>query len=155
MLSVEVERDTTAPAELVLDTLRDPSPSRRGEIWSNITPKHFTLHASGDDFLDVTEGTVIVGVFWERSRYEWPETGRVISTVLDSNVFRPGSTTELRAAPRDGGSRVKLIVRRRYQAGAKGRIALVINHLGGRRLFGWYLSSALKALEERIAGSAR
>lgn len=153
MLSVQVERDTTAPAEAVLDTLRDPSPDRRGEIWSNITPERFTLHASGEDFLDVTEGTFIVGVFWERSRYEWPETGRVIGTVLDSNVFRPGSTTELRARPRDGGSRVELIIRRRYQRGVKGRIALIINHLGGRRLFGWYLGTALKALEKRIAAS--
>jgi hypothetical protein len=60
MLSVDVERDTTAPPELVLDTLRDFSPEQRGEIWSNVTPKHFTLHDSGPDFLDVTEGTIMV-----------------------------------------------------------------------------------------------
>ena len=154
MLHVHVERDTTAPPELVLDTLRDPSPERRGEIWSNITPKRFTLHESGDHFLDVTEGTFIAGVFWERSRYEWSEPGLVISTVVDSNVFRAGSTTELRATPRTGGgSRVELIVRRNYQSAPKGRIAAIINHLGGRRLFGWYLGTALKALEKRIAVS--
>lgn len=86
MLKVHVERGTSAPPELVLGTLRDPSPERRGEIWSNITPKQFTLHDSGPDFLDVTEGTFLVGVFWERSRYEWTEPGRVVSTVSESNV---------------------------------------------------------------------
>jgi hypothetical protein len=156
MLSVDVEGDTTAPPELVLDTLRDPSPERRGEIWSNVTPKHFELHDSGPDFLDVTEGTFLVGVFWERSRYDWSEPGRVISTVSESNVFKPGSTIELRATPSEsGGSRVEMMVRREFQRGPKGRIAATLNHLGGRRLFRWYLGSALKALEKRIAASER
>lgn len=152
MLNVHVERETSAPPELVLDTLRDPSPERRGEIWSNITPKHFTLHDSGPDFLEVTEGTFIVGVFWERSRYEWTEPGRVISTVSESNVFKPGSSYELRATPHGGGgARVEFVVQREYQPGVKGRIAATVNHLGGRRLFGWYLGTALKALEKRSA----
>jgi hypothetical protein len=150
MLNVHVERDTTAPPDLVLDTPRDPSPARRSEIWSNITPKHFTLHDSGADFLDVTEGTFIVGVFWERTRYEWAQPGSVICTVSESNVFKPGSRIELRAQPRGGGgSRVELIVRREFQRGPKGRIAATLNHLGGRRLFRWYLGTALTALEKR------
>jgi hypothetical protein len=154
MLSVDVERETTAAPDLVLDTLRDPSPERRGEVWSNITPKHFELHDSGPDFLDVTEGTFIVGVFWERSRYEWSEPGRVITTVSESNVFQRGSRYELRATPGEGGgSIVQLIMRREFQRGPKGRIAATVNHLGGRRLFRWYLGTALKALEKRIAAS--
>ena len=154
MLKVHVERETTAPPELVLDTWRDPSPERRGEIWSNVTPKHFTLHGSGDDHLDVTEGTFIVGVFSERTRYEWREPDCVVGTVLDSNVFKPGSRYELRATPRNGGgSRVGFIVQREYRPGLKGRIAATVNHLGGRRLFGWYLGTALRALEKRIAAS--
>jgi hypothetical protein len=154
MLSIHVKRDTTVSPELVLDTLRDPSPERRGEIWSNITPKRFRLHDSGPDFIDVTEGTFIVGVFWERSRYEWPQPGRLSATVSDSNVFKPGSTFELRAVPSDaGGSEVELILRRQYQRSPKGWAAATINHLGGRRLFGWYLGSALKALEKRNAAS--
>ena len=152
MLNVHVERETSAPPELVLDTLREPSPERRGEIWSNITPKHFTLHDSGLDFLDVTEGTFIVGVFWERSRYEWTEPGRVVSTVSESNVFKPGSRIELRATPREGGgSRAEFVLQREFQPGVKGRIAATVNHLGGRRMFRWYLGTALKALEKRSA----
>jgi hypothetical protein len=74
----------------------------------------------------------------------------VVSTVSESNVFKPGSRIELRATPReDGGSRVEFIVQREFQPGVKGRIAATLNHLGGRRLFGWYLGTALKALEKR------
>jgi hypothetical protein len=156
MLSVHVERDTAAPPDLVLQTLLDPAPEQRAEIWSNVTPKHFVLHDSGPEFLDVTEGTFVVGVFWERSRYQWSKSDRVISTVSESNVFKPGSTIELRATPRDGGggTQVELIIRREFLPGPKGRIAATVNHLGGRRLFGWYLGTALKALEKRIAASA-
>ena len=152
MLNIHVERETSAPPELVLDTLREPAPERRGEIWSKITPKHFTLHDSGPDFLDVTEGTSVIGVFWERSRYEWTEPGRVVSTVSKSNVFKPGSRMELRATPREGGgSRVEFVLQREFQPGVKGRMAAMVNHLGGRRLFGWYLGTALRALEKRSA----
>ena len=154
MLNVHVKRDTTASPEPVLDTLRDSSPERRGEIWSNITPKRFDLHAWGSDFLEVTEGTFIAGVFWERSRYEWSEPGRLTATVLESNVFKPGSTFELRATPsKAGGSEVDMTIRREYQRSPKGRVAALVNHLGGRRLFGWYLATALKALEKRSAAS--
>ena len=152
MLNVHVERETSAPSELVLDMLREPSPERRGEIWSNVAPKHFTLHDAGSDFLDVTEGTFIVGVFWERSRHEWTEPGAVVSTVSESNVFKPGSRVELRATPREGGgSRVEFVLQREFRPGVKGRIAATVNHLGGPRLFGWYLGTALKALEKRSA----
>jgi hypothetical protein len=69
-------------------------------------------------------------------------------------VFKPGSTIELRATPSEsGGSRVEMMVRREFQRGPKGRIAATLNHLGGRRLFRWYLGSALKALEKRIAAA--
>jgi hypothetical protein len=78
--------------------------------------------------------------------------------VSESNVFQPGSKIELRAAPREGGgSRVEMIVRREYRRGPKGRIAATVNHVGGHRLFGWYLGTALKALENesRRRGSSR
>ena len=152
MLNVHVARETSAPPEEVLDTLRDPSPERRGEIWTNVTPKHFTLHESGPNHIDVTEGTFVVGVFWERSSYDWGEPGKVVGTVVDSNVFKPGSVTELRAQPVEGGgSRVEFILRREFQPGPKGRFARTVNHLGGKRLFGWYLGTALKNLEKRRA----
>ena len=58
-----------------------------------------------------TEGNPwpIVGVVWERLRYDWSEPGTLRGTVIDSNIFKPGSTWEIHAAPAAaGGSRVEI-----------------------------------------------
>jgi hypothetical protein len=150
MLQIQIKRATQAPPEAVLDTLRERSPERRHQYWSNVKPRYFELHDSGPDFIEVTEGSFIAGHFWERSRYEWSQPGRVIGTVLESNVFRPGSTWELRATPRaDGGSDLEMIIKRRYQPGPKGMFARTANHLGGHRLFNWYLGTVLKEVERQ------
>lgn len=62
MVEICVRRRTTAPATAtaVLDTLRETSPERRRAFGSNVTPRYSKLHASGPDFLEVTEGTFIV-----------------------------------------------------------------------------------------------
>ena len=153
MLELRVRRETSAPPEAVLDTLREQSPKRRHDYWSNVTPKRFRLHESGHDFIEVTEATFLAGVFWERSRYEWSRSGQVVGTVLESNVFRPGSTFDLCASAKGGApTEVQLIVRREFQPGPKGRIAATVNHLGRERLFGWYLGSVLKEVEQSSAG---
>jgi hypothetical protein len=150
---VYVTAESAASPEQVLEAAgRDFSP-RRSEVWSNVKQKQFALHESGDSFAEVTEGTWIAGVFWERCRYDWSEPGSVKATVLDSNVFEPGTTWELRASPRDGGSEVEMVMDRNFRRGVKGRIASTLNHLGGRRLFRWYLRTALAAIEKRSAAS--
>ena len=153
MVEIHVIRTTRVPPDAVLGTLRDPSPETRGKYWSNVTSERFELHDSGPGFLEVTEGTFVAGVFWERSRYEWPTADCVTATVLASNVFKPGSTFEVRATREDSETRVEMTIRREFQPGVKGRIAAAVNHLGGRRLFGWYLGTSLKALERDAAGS--
>ena len=69
--------------------------------------------------------------------------------MIDSNVLAPGSTWELRAMPKDGGSIVEMRLRREFRRSAKGRIAYAINHLGGTRMWGWYLRKALAAETQR------
>jgi hypothetical protein len=97
----------------------------------------------------VTEGTMVLGVFWERCRYEWSEPTQVTATVIESNVFKPGSSWQLQASPRNGsGSVVATTVVRDYRNGFKGTFARAVNHLGGQRLFGWFLRSALAAIEK-------
>jgi len=69
--------------------------------------------------------------------------------VLESNIFKPGSTFALRASTRgDGGSVVELHVQREFQRGLNAAIGATFNHVGGARLFGWYLGTVLKAVEE-------
>ena len=92
---------------------------------------------------------MIVGVFWERCRYDWSVPGTVTATVLDSNVFRPASTFELRAVPREGGgSAVEMVITRNFRNGIKGTIARAINHVATGDCSGGICATALAAIEK-------
>lgn len=43
------------------------------------------------------------------------EAASVKGTVVESNLFKPGSTWEIRTKPRDGGSRVEIVALRRLK----------------------------------------
>jgi hypothetical protein len=99
--------DSAASPELVIEAVKDFS-ERRAEVWPNIDT--YEVNEAAKDFADVTEGTDALGKnFWARERYEWPEPGLVRTTTTDSNVFGPGSSWQLRATARDGGSRVEVV----------------------------------------------
>lgn len=147
-LEVTVSAESSASPEQVLAAARDFS-AHRAQIWPNVEAKRLEVHDRGDTWAEVTEDTMVLGVFWERCRYEWSEPTQITATVIESNVFKPGSSWQLQAAPRsDGGSVVAAAVVRDYRNGFKGTFARVVNHVGGRRLFGWFLRSALAAIEK-------
>jgi hypothetical protein len=149
-LTIRVAAKTCLPPERVLDAGRDFS-ERRADVWSNVKVKHLQVHERGDTFADVTEGTWVVGLFWERGRYDWSEPGSVKATVIDSSVFEPGSTWELRATPRDGGSEVEIVLHRGFRRGPKGRIASAVHHTVGKWVWAWFLRRALAAIERQAA----
>jgi hypothetical protein len=138
MVSVHVAADSSLPPERVLEAARDFS-DRRTEVWPMVQSKYLQVHEASDKSAVVTEGTFVIGRFWERSRYDWSEPGAVKATVMDSNVFKPGSKFELRARARNGGSTVDMTVNRDFQSGFRGRIASAVNHgFGDRwRRMGW------------------
>jgi hypothetical protein len=105
---------------------------------------------------DVTEGTPAgIGVNWERCRYDWTAPDVVIATVLDSNVYEPGSSRwELRVAPRDGGSQIEMIWVRAFRTGARGRIFGTLFGLFGTRIFTRYANQVVQNLES-LATSGR
>ena len=146
MLDITVSESTSASPHQVLATATDLSEDRV-KVWSNA--KHVDVHAQGAGFAEVTEGfRPPFGRVWERSRYEW-EPGAIRQTVVDSNVLAPGSTWELKVSSSNGGSTVEMRLRREFRRSAKGRTASAINHLGGRRMWGWYLRKALAEVERR------
>jgi hypothetical protein len=134
----------------VLDAAHDFS-DRRADVWANVRAKHLEVHERGEDFADVTEGTWVIGHFWERNRYDWSQPDRVRATVIDSNIFQPGSTWELRATARDGGSDVEMVLHRDFRRGLKGRVASAVHHTVGRWLWGMFLRRALAAVEKQAA----
>jgi hypothetical protein len=147
-LEVTVSAESSVSPEQVLAAARDFS-AHRAQIWRNVEAKRLEVHECGDSWADVTEGTMVLSVFWERCRYDWSAPTQITATVIESNVFKRGSSWQLQAAPRSGGgSVVKTTVIRDYRHGFKGTFARAVNHLGGRRLFGWFLRSTLAAIEK-------
>ena len=150
LLTIRVAAETSSPPDRVLDAARDFS-ERRADVWPNVRIKHLEVHERGKTFAEVTEGTWVVGLFWERSRYEWSQPGLVKATVVESSVFQPGSTWELRATPRDGGSEVEIVLHRGFRRGPKGRIASAVHHTVGKWVWGSFLRHALAAVEKQAA----
>jgi hypothetical protein len=148
-LDITVSADTSASPEQVLTAATDLS-RERVKVWANSKPAYFQVHDHGADFAEVTEGfRPPFGRVWERSRYEWQQPGSLHQTVVDSNVLAPGSTWLLNAVPSGSGSTVEMRLRREFRRTTKGRIASAINHLGGARMWGWYLRKALAEVERR------
>ena len=119
VLAIKVTAETPLPPQRVLESTRDFS-DRRADVWPNVKAKHLEVHEIGENFADVTEGTWVAGLFWERNHYEWSQPGSVKATVIDSNIFQPGSTWELRATARDSGSEVELVLTPRLPQRSEG-----------------------------------
>ena len=112
---VHVVAESTATPGRVLEAARDFSP-RRADLWRDVYVEHFEIHDLGHTSAEVTEGNPWpwpFGLVWERLRYDWSQQGVLSGTVIESNLFKPGSTWELRVSPRaEVGSRVEIIAMR-------------------------------------------
>ena len=148
VLTIKVTAETPTTPERVLEAAHDFS-DRRADVWANVRRRHLEVHERGEYFAEVTEGTWVVGLFWERNRYDWSQPGSVKATVVDSNIFQPGSTWELRATARAGGSAVELVLHRGFRRGPKGRIAGAVHHTVGKWVWGLFLRRALAAIEKQ------
>ena len=129
MPTVHVSDESSVTPQRVLEAAHDFS-ERRAELWPDVHIAHLQIHETGENFAEVTEGNPWpIGYVWERLRYDWSEAGSVKGTVIDSNLFKPGSTWEIHATPTDGGSRVDVIAVRHLR-GFKGRLLTPVFPLG-------------------------
>jgi hypothetical protein len=151
---VHVVDETPVPSARVLEAARDFS-WRRAEMWPDVHVEHLEVHEAGETFAEVTEGNPWpIGYVWERLRYDWSEPGSIKGTVMDSNIFKPGSTWELRATPADGRSRVEVIGVRRLR-GIRGRLLAPFFPLGlAKKTVADHLRHFLSYLEQQ-EGNAR
>ena len=63
--------------------------------------EYLQVHEIGEDYAEVTEGNPWpIGYVWERLHYDWSDPQALRGRVIDSNLFKPGSTWELRATLR-------------------------------------------------------
>lgn len=130
MANVEFTLDTGVSAADLLAAAVDFT-DRRTALWPTIPPEVYRVHDLGERSAEVTEGSRFLGTIWARERYDWSEPGVVRATIVDSNVFRPGGTWELRASEADG--RTRITVRSRRQArGIRGRALGALLAVAGR-----------------------
>ena len=129
MPAVHVVETSSATPEQVLEAARDFSP-RRAELWPDVHVEHFEIHDRGDTWAEVTEGNPWpLGLVWERLRYDWAQPGLVKGVVIDSNIFKPGSTWEIRATPCEDGTLVE-VIGVRILRGVRGRMLAPFFPLG-------------------------
>jgi hypothetical protein len=148
MREIKVVGWTPVPPERVLEAARDFS-ERRAELWPDVHIDHFELHRAGDGFAEVTEGNPSpIGPFWERLRYDWSKPESIKGVVIDSNIFKPGSSWEMTAIPADGGSRVVVTMVRGFK-GLRGRlVGTIVIHTGlAKRTLTDHLRHFLRQLE--------
>lgn len=148
MPTVHVFDNTSAPPERVLAAAHDFS-ERRAQMWPDVHVEHLTIHEIGETHADVTEGNPmpVLGIVWERSHYDWSQPGAVKGTVVDSNLFKPGSSWELRARPAEGHTVVEVIAVRHLRG--RGRLLAPIFPLGlAKRMVADHLRHFLSQVEE-------
>jgi hypothetical protein len=81
---IRLDLTSTLSAPELMQVLTDFSASCPG-TWPTIDHDHFEVHALGDTWAEVTEGTASA---WERARYEWDDArSRVTIATHDSIVM--------------------------------------------------------------------
>lgn len=151
MPTVHVVDRTPVAAERVLEAARDFS-ARRAEMWPDVHLEHLHVHERGDTFAEVTEGSPWPIGYVGAPPVRLSKRGVVRAVVTASNLFKPGSTWEIRAtALPDGGSLVE-VTAVRMLAGFKGRLLTPVFPLGlARQTVADHLRHFLATLE-REAG---
>lgn len=141
MARIELELDSPLDPNAVLAHLVDFS-DRRVALWPAIDAGVYQVHAVGDGWAVVTEGTDVLGGIWARERYDWSQPGVVKATIQESNLWHPGGTWELRAEPGPhGGSRL-LVTRDRRAKSVKARLLESVLRVAGGRILASELRKA-------------
>jgi hypothetical protein len=110
MPTVRLHMTSALSAPELMAVLTDFS-SARPNVWPSIDADHFEVHAVGDTWAEVTEGTASA---WERARYEWDnQRRRVTVTTHDSKVFGPGGGWVFQLTPEAADTRIDVELTRR------------------------------------------
>lgn len=133
-----------APQRFV-DALVDFGPGR-SRVWGNSSESLLEVHARGDTWAEVTEGSSAAGGIWQRYRYDWSTPGHVALEVLDGNAWGRGSSWTYDVTETPTGCRVQLTIVRNPTT-TKGRVLEPFLRLVGPMYFRRDLRRTLKRLE--------
>ena len=154
MTTIRVVTESTLRPDRILYAARDFS-ARRAEVFPAVSVPKLEVHSETETSADVTEGTRAgFGDNWERCDYDWTRPDSVTATVKESNVYAvPGSSWEVTATPKDGGSQVEMTWIREFRGNARGRIFGTAFRLLGQRIFNKYGRDIIENLEKVEAGA--
>ncbi len=92
MPSVRVSEHSELPPDVILAAARDFT-DRRADMWPDVHVEYLKVHEIDESHAEVTEGNPWpIGYVWERLRYDWSDPHALRGKVIDSNLFKPGST---------------------------------------------------------------
>ena len=145
MTTLHFTKITTASPEQLLAALTDFGPGR-SELFPNSADDYLTVHESGVDYADVTEGS---SGTWERLHYDWSDPKRVVMTTTDSNAWggNSGHTYTFTPLP-DGTTRVDATVVRDGK-NFKGKFFAVVFKAFGQKVLGGAFQKTIQAIEAR------
>ncbi|KZM77110.1 hypothetical protein [Cellulosimicrobium sp. I38E] len=151
MTTVRFDLRSTLEAPQLMAVLTDFGPAR-AELWPTIDADHLELHARGDHWAEVTEGTASA---WERARYEWDDDAyRVTVSTLDSKVFGPGGGWVFQLTPEADATRVDVELTRE-PAALKARLLALLLPLVAPRSLRKAFSGPLQAVPSGAARAPR
>lgn len=131
MPTVRLHLTSALSAPELMAVLTDFSPARP-RLWPTIDANHFKVHAVGDTWAEVTEGTASA---WERARYDWNSQGRRVTvTTHDSKVFGPGGGWVFQFTPEETGTRVDVELTRRPTTFTRRMLAALLPVVAPRSL---------------------
>ena len=140
MSRVHVTVWTPLPPAEALRIITDFGPAR-ADAWAGVDADNLTVHDSGPDWADVTEGNK---VGWERERYSWDAAAGTVSAVTtESNLWAAGSRWDYRLVPERGGTRVDVTLVR-HGRGVKGTLIGALLPLIGPKMISGGLAGALQ-----------
>jgi hypothetical protein len=144
MTTVTLDLDTDLPADRLIAALTDFC-DQRPNVFANLDPRFYRVHAVGDTWAEVTEGSAFAGGVWERVRYDWSEPHTVRIQVLDGNAFGRGSSWLYQVEPKPAGAHIHFELRR-VPRSPKGRVLAGVLALVGARVFRADLQATLTRL---------
>ena len=145
MTTLHFHQTTTATPEQFIAGLTDFGPGR-SQVFPNSADSYLKVHDQGPDWADVTEGSKGT---WERLRYDWSQTDRVVLTTTDSNAWggASGHTYTLTRNP-DGTTGVDLVTVRDGK-NFKGHFLGVVVAIFGKFILGPAFKKSVTAIEAR------
>jgi len=149
MPAIHLHRTTSLTPDQYIAGLTDFGPGR-SRVFGNSADEYLEVHFRGRSQADVTEGSSGI---WERLHYHWTDSGHVVLTTTDSNVWGGASGHAYSFTPRPDGTTTIDVVVVREGKNLKGWVLGLVLATIGRHVLERAFENSIKAIEARHIGA--